>query len=198
VSEFIKSFKTAEELMVLTNNNIKIVLPDVPFNCEKTLNYFKMILDNEITKQNPSVFAAVVQAKESNLDTTVSRCMDIYLSNNIPLIMIPIRLREMYYKYSGDVTEFILREFGEEVGKRIHQLGFSLQDVHSAAFWRCRSFDTTYPLKTLATNTGMGFGVKRPTNYFDLCFSPIEVRSQIMKFKMWLRTVGRDIELVVK
>jgi hypothetical protein len=150
-SNFNKQIEAAETLESF-GVNVSIVLPDFPFDMQKTQNLVKEALSTSCFDN----MIGVIQASEPK--EIYEMCV-FYKEWDVDKIAIPVRLREKIQ----DVFKYI--KFWEF--DKIHVLGFSLDDFKTPEFFKCASCDTSYPIKCYLTNTPLGEDVRRPSFYLQ-------------------------------
>jgi len=181
-------FFNLQDLTASLRTKAYLILPDIPFNYKKTKQLSEEALEGQIINR----LIGVVQGKTT--DEIIKIC-EFYFHNDIPIIAIPIKLRSYFRQTGIDITQFIYNNTPYDYNE-IHQLGFELDDIQSEHFWKCRSFDTTYPLKIKLLNKPFGVDVPRPNNYFDLTTTKDQIIQAILEFKQWLNKTNLDFEVI--
>ncbi len=129
---------------------VYLVLPDVPFNYIETRK-----LSEKVLEQNDYAnFIGVIQGK--NYEEVEEMCR-FYKKWGVKLIAVPVRLREKLPNVLENIKSYNLN--------KVHCLGFHLGDLKNKLFFKCRSMDTSYPIKCYLTNTPLGEDISRPSTY---------------------------------
>jgi hypothetical protein len=150
-SNFNKQIEVAEILESL-GIKVSVVLPDFPFDMQKTQELVREALST-------SCFDNVIGVIQANKPEEIYEMCVFYREWSVDKIAIPVRLREKI----PDVFKHIKFWNYDE----IHNLGFSLNDLKTPEFFKCASCDTSYPIKCYLTNTPLGEDVKRPSLYLQ-------------------------------
>lgn len=160
--------------------NVKIILPDVPFDFRRTVEMVSEVMVERKWEVIPVDYICVIQG--NSLDE-VEKCCEFYSDMGSKFVAIPVRLRQ---RFSG-VYDVVKQYFNP---RQIHLLGFDLSDLTNKKMLReCYSMDTSYPIKCWLAKVKIGEDVKRSKDYLKTIIEDEKgCLEYVKRFLVWLKT----------
>ena len=169
-------------------------LPDIACDYRGTINLYNKYIFH--IKNNLDEDIELVGIPQGKTLEEYTKSIEFFIENNVRYFGFSCLDRRWMYDKFPVVDDDMFDWFQDMVNvsyNNIHVLGFELEDLQYPAFYKCNSFDTSYPIKLLMLNKQLGEDGRRPKDYFKREVEKHEVIWAVKQFKKWIDTNKREI-----